>query len=129
MKYCEYGPQDVFITLHFIPNLRMGPSECYIKTRLEKLARDKHSSLLGPFIGYEENELLWVRPQDLFITLHFITNLYMGPITSLEKLSRDKHSNLLEPFIGYEENEVLWIQPQVPYLQHFMLFLTYEWVQ
>jgi hypothetical protein len=25
-------------------------------TKVERLARDKHSSLLGPFINYEENE-------------------------------------------------------------------------
>jgi hypothetical protein len=27
-------------------------------TRLERLAREKYSNLLGPFVGYEENELL-----------------------------------------------------------------------
>jgi hypothetical protein len=31
--------------------------------RLEWLARDKHSSLLGPFISYKENELLPIQPQ------------------------------------------------------------------
>jgi hypothetical protein len=28
-------------------------------TRLERLASDRHSSLLGPFTGYEESEMLW----------------------------------------------------------------------
>jgi hypothetical protein len=27
-------------------------------TRLEMVDRDNHSSLLGPFVGYEENEVL-----------------------------------------------------------------------
>jgi hypothetical protein len=27
-------------------------------TRIEMLAREKHSSLLGPFLRYEENEVL-----------------------------------------------------------------------
>jgi hypothetical protein len=27
-------------------------------SRLERLAKDKHSSLLGPFVSYEENEEL-----------------------------------------------------------------------
>ncbi len=27
-------------------------------TRLERLASDKHSSILGPFMSYEENEVL-----------------------------------------------------------------------
>ncbi len=26
---------------------------------LESLARDKYSSLLGPFVSYEENDVLW----------------------------------------------------------------------
>jgi hypothetical protein len=28
---------------------------------LERLARDKHSSLLGPFVSYKENEVLLIR--------------------------------------------------------------------
>jgi len=31
-------------------------------TKLERLASDKNSSLLGPFISYEENELLCMTP-------------------------------------------------------------------
>jgi hypothetical protein len=27
-------------------------------TRMEKLARDKHTSLFGPFVSYEEAEVL-----------------------------------------------------------------------
>jgi hypothetical protein len=34
-------------------------------TRLERLARAKHSSLLGPFMSYEGNKVLWIRPQRL----------------------------------------------------------------
>ncbi len=30
-------------------------------TRLKRFARDKHSSLSGPFISYEENEVLWMQ--------------------------------------------------------------------
>jgi hypothetical protein len=30
-------------------------------TRLERLARDKHSCLLGPFVSYKENEVLQVQ--------------------------------------------------------------------
>jgi hypothetical protein len=33
--------------------------------RLEALYRDKHSNLLGPFISYEENEVLLIFPLDL----------------------------------------------------------------
>ncbi len=30
-------------------------------TKLEKLAKEKYSSLLVPFVSYEENEVLWLR--------------------------------------------------------------------
>ncbi len=30
---------------------------------LDRLARDKRSSLLGSFISYKENKVLWIRPQ------------------------------------------------------------------
>ncbi len=33
-------------------------------TKLEGLAKNKHSSLLGPFVSYEENEVLWMRTQE-----------------------------------------------------------------
>jgi hypothetical protein len=32
-------------------------------TILERLARDKHSSLLGPFVSMEENEVLRIHHQ------------------------------------------------------------------
>ncbi len=32
-------------------------------TRVERNSRDIHSSLLGPFVGYEENKVLRIRPQ------------------------------------------------------------------
>jgi len=39
----------------------MGPNKIGLYyTRLERLARDKHYSLLGPFVSYEENEVLLI---------------------------------------------------------------------
>ncbi len=32
--------------------------------RLERLAKDKYSSLLGPLVSYEENEVLWIPLQE-----------------------------------------------------------------
>ncbi len=40
----------------------MGPISYTI--RLERLARDKHSTLLGPLVSYEENEVLWIPLQE-----------------------------------------------------------------
>ncbi len=38
--------------------------------KLERLDKDKHSSLLGPFLSYEENEVLWI--QTLVPTLYLM---------------------------------------------------------
>jgi hypothetical protein len=56
-------PWTVFITLHFLSNLQMGPLSWIVCLRLVKLFRDKHPSLYSPFMSYEENEVLWIRPQ------------------------------------------------------------------
>jgi hypothetical protein len=32
----------------------------HILHRLGRIARDKHSSLLGAFMSYEKNEVLWI---------------------------------------------------------------------
>ncbi len=34
--------------------------------RLEKLAKGKHSSLLGPFVCYKENKVLWIQTCGLY---------------------------------------------------------------
>ncbi len=39
------------------------------ETRLERLSRNKHSSLLGPFGGYGDSEMLWIQSQILQFTL------------------------------------------------------------
>jgi hypothetical protein len=45
------------MTLSFLGNLRIGPKDIVLHyIRLEGLAMDKHSSLLGPFVGLEEND-------------------------------------------------------------------------
>ncbi len=56
--------------------LRMGPIIQY--TRLERLVRDKHSSLLGPFVSYEDNE---VRKWPLFNYVHYICKLKVFKLT------------------------------------------------
>jgi hypothetical protein len=36
-----------------------GPNKVVLhNSNLERVARDKHSSLLGPFVSYEENKVL-----------------------------------------------------------------------
>jgi len=47
------------------------------KSRLERLATDKHSGLLNSPISYEENEV----PGTVFTKLHFLRNLWMSSIS------------------------------------------------
>jgi hypothetical protein len=56
-------------------------------TRPEKLAMEKHSSLLGPFVTSESFQQASV--------LDYIRT---------EKHAMEKHSNLLGPFVAYKEN-------------------------
>ncbi len=85
--------------------------ECYITLGCKVLPGDKHYSLLGPFVSYEENRT----PCSVFRTLHFLRNFPVSSINSVlqyrrtEKLDRDKHCSLLEAFVSYEEDLVLWI--------------------
>jgi hypothetical protein len=51
-------PKKMF-TLSFLGNLRMDPKDIVLHyIRLEGLAMDKHSSLLGIFVSCEKNDVL-----------------------------------------------------------------------
>ncbi len=114
-----------------------GPNKLVFHyARLEMLARDKHSSLLGPFICYQGNEVLWILPQGpnsqhliLFIAYESAQYTRLLLSTKLQRLANDKQSNLLGPLICYQGNEVLGILPQGPYPQHLIFFITYESAQ
>jgi hypothetical protein len=56
---CEYDPWDVFITIHFFTIYEWAQYARVLHiTWLERLYRNKHSSLLGPFVSYNENKVL-----------------------------------------------------------------------
>ncbi len=102
--------------------------------RLERLATDKYTTLLDPFVSYEENEVLWIWPQGLysqpfilFLTYEWDQKARVLHYIKVERLATDKYTTLLDPFISYKENEVLWIRPQGLYSQPFILFLIYKW--
>ncbi len=73
---------------------------------------DKHYSLLVPFVGYAENEVLrnWAlvlySQHFIFIVTYecaqMIRTLHN---TRLDRLERDKHSNLFGPFESYKDNK------------------------
>jgi hypothetical protein len=52
-------PGTIFTTLHFLPTYYWTPKNRMLYyTKLERLARENHSYLLGPFVIYKENEVL-----------------------------------------------------------------------
>ncbi len=105
-------------------------------TRLKILAKDKNSSLFGPFISYIENEVLCIGFMGLY-SQHFISCITdewaqqarMLHFTWLEMLARDKHSSWLSQFESYKEIEVLWIGFMGLYSQHFISCITNKWAQ
>jgi hypothetical protein len=92
------APGTLFTTLHFLCNLWMDSKLVLLYIRLERLAMDKDSSLLGPFVSYRENYVLWIQLLGLYLQ-HFIFFLTYewAEYTRLERLARDKNPNLLGP--------------------------------
>jgi hypothetical protein len=45
------------------------------KTTLERLAGNNHSSLLKPYVSYEENEELWIQP--LISNFYYKKNIFL----------------------------------------------------
>ncbi len=46
-----------------IIKLRVIMLKVIMLTKLERLTSDKHSNLLGQFLSYEWNEMLWIQTQ------------------------------------------------------------------
>ncbi len=63
--------------IFFVTYIRAQYARILHYSKLERLVSDKNSSLLRPFISYEENELLWIQPQGPY---YFLRNLQMDPI-------------------------------------------------
>jgi len=61
-------PQHV---IFFVASKRAHQARVLNCAKLERIARDKHSSLLGQFLGYRENEMFWILSLGLY-TQHFI---------------------------------------------------------
>jgi hypothetical protein len=55
-------PDLSWYSKHFIFFLSSDKLE-YIAWQAEKNFKEKHSTLLGPFVSYEENKVLWIQPQ------------------------------------------------------------------
>jgi hypothetical protein len=97
-------------------------------TKLHRLARNKHTSLLGLFVSYKENELLWGGSLGLYCSyLMKVPNKMVSHYTKLQMLASNKHTSLLGLFISYKENEVLWIFSLGVYSQYFIFYITQEY--
>ncbi len=100
-------------------------------TWLERHVREKHFSLLAPFVSYDWVQYAWVLnytrleriakdkrttlvcPFAIFNWVQYAWVLYY---IKLKRIAKVKQSSLLGPFLIYEKNEVLWIWHQWPAL-------------
>ncbi len=59
-------------------------------TRLERLARDNHASLMGLFVSYEEDEVLSIRSRTSNLRPHCFYNIFraIGFLLSLSRLTK-----------------------------------------
>ncbi len=83
--------------------LTNGPNKKVLQyTRLKSLASDKHSSLLRPFVIYEENKELQIWPQNVKIRVVFCVLGYAPALFSNVRLGHksvwgDKQPSLSQP--------------------------------
>jgi hypothetical protein len=89
-------------------------------SRVEWNANSKHCILLVPFITYEENEVLLIRPLVpysqqfiFFVTYVWVQKARALDYTRPEWFASYKQSSLLSPFVSKEEIEVLCLRSQV----------------
>ncbi len=92
-------------------------------TRLKRLSRDKHSSLLGAFVSYKRmkcceygsfrlniffiaNHWSYSQHSIFFVTYECGKKLVLD-YTWLERLSRDKLSSLVGAFVSYKKMNVV----------------------
>jgi hypothetical protein len=90
------------------PALGFLLKKLYYVRKLFQPVRNKHTSLLGPFVSYEK-AMYFHSPRDQ----NFII------FVSFSSFFRNKHTSLLGPFVSCKENNVL-SQPQGPFSKHFI---------
>ncbi len=81
--------------------------------RLKRIPGDKHFSLFGPIMSYEENEVLQIRDLEsysqhfiFFVTYKWAKKLECYITLGWKGVPGDKHFSLLGPVMSYKENEV-----------------------
>ncbi len=85
-------------------------------TNLERLARDKHLSLFGPF-AIKNRNVVNMRPYTksfvFFEAFDWTQKARVLDYTRQEILTMNKHSCFLGLLVSYKDNEVLWMWSQV----------------
>ncbi len=63
-------PGTIFNNTSFSSKLAKGPNKLVLHyNKLDRLAGGKQSSFMGPFVSYEEKEVLWIRSQKLLLNV------------------------------------------------------------
>jgi hypothetical protein len=88
-------PGTVFTTFLYLTNGH-NKLHCYIALRAERLARDKHSSVLCPFVRFS---YVWDCFHNIPFSYEWAQKAIVLHCTGAERLARDKHSSLLCPFV------------------------------
>ncbi len=110
--------------------------EVFHCNRLERLARDKHSSLLGSFVSYKQNDVFWMWSLGLivFSKLYFRLNLRMGPLNkwfiTLGWEGLQGQTLLLTGLICKLRTKWCFLNVTARIVfSKLYFFLTYEWAQ
>ncbi len=82
----KQGPHSQHF-IFFVTNKRAQQVRVLYNTRLERLVKDQHSSLLNPFVVYKENKVLWIGPQVAIKVDNFRVFLFLLRLTFKDLLT------------------------------------------
>ncbi len=116
-KWCVVNKAPGSIITTILHNLQMFPISNNV-TRVERCARDKHSSLVLLFLRYVKNDVLWIQFQQaysqpiIFFTIYKCVQTTSFTKDKSGKVCQDKHPSLVHPFLSCVKNDVLGIKLQ-----------------
>jgi len=101
----------VFTTPNFLCNLWISPiSWMFVHGKPFQPSVMQHSTLLGPYISYEENEVLWVGPEPEWQRekkKFFNTNLKMHSGLKREKSQNGTSQNFFS--VSFKYKQLMWM--------------------
>jgi hypothetical protein len=102
LSYICEKTRHLFHNTSFFSLLMNGPNklECLSLTSFFQPSATQHSCLLGPFVGYKSNGVLWIPTQEHIQALYWHQALHINIMQSrLRNLPKEKKSSLL-----YQDN-------------------------